>query len=92
MNLEIEMFVIPHLRGFIDAAGNLLSRQLQERKCSMSLPLTAEILSLDVTACENPEDTMSVEDVSFPCHATVAVCERGTSSCIATTLLHLFKE
>ncbi|KAI7779200.1 hypothetical protein LA080_001272 [Diaporthe eres] len=77
MNFEIEMFVNPHLRGFIDAAGNVLSRQLQERKCSMSLPPTAEILSLDVTACENPEDTMSVEDVSFPCHATDSSMSKG---------------
>lgn len=37
MKFEIEMFLNPHLRGFIDAAANLLSRELPDRKCSMNL-------------------------------------------------------
>lgn len=77
MNVEIKMFFNPHFRGFINAAANLLCRELPERKCSMNLLTTAAILSLDATACEHPEDTMSLEDVSFPGHATESSMRKG---------------
>jgi hypothetical protein len=90
MNFEIEMFSNPHLRGFIDAAGKPLPRELPERKCSMNLPTTEVILSLDAMACEHPEDTRSLEHVSFPGQATESSMRKGhqflysnyTSTCI----------
>lgn len=71
------MFFNPHLRGFIDAAANLLSQELPEWKCSMSLPMTAAIVSMDATACEHSEDTISLENVSLAGHTTESSMRKG---------------